>query len=166
VPNQIQKDHLVKKTLSVLSMFVVLSTGLVAQADKKAVTPAKDGSGVEQALLDLERRWVAASLKNDVAALGEILADSWSSVSVEGKVMTRAQTLADAKMNKFTRSEVSDMKVRILSADSAVATGVWTGLGADAKGQKVDTSERWTDVFVRQDGTWKCIASHNTTIKK
>jgi ketosteroid isomerase-like protein len=87
-------------------------------------------------------------------------------VSAEGKVMTRAQALDEVKKTKFTRSELSDMKVRMIHADTAVVTGVWTGLGTDAKGQKVDTSERWTDVFANQGGTWKCVASHNTTIKK
>jgi ketosteroid isomerase-like protein len=156
----------VKKSLSVLSMLLVLSAWLSAQADKKAVVPPKASSGVEQALLDMERKWVAAGLKNDAAALGEILADSWSSVSAEGKVMTRAQTLDDIKKSKFTRSELSDMKVRMINADTAVVTGVWTGLGTEANGQKVDTSERWTDVFANQGGKWKCVASHNTTIKK
>lgn len=80
--------------------------------------------------------------------------------------MTRAQALDEVKKTKFTRSELSDMKVRMIHADTAVVTGVWTGLGTDAKGQKVDTSERWTDVFANQGGTWKCVASHNTTIKK
>ena len=153
------------RILSVVSM-LLLSTSLFAQAEKKAATPAQAGGSVEQALLDMEHKWVAAGLKNDAAALGEILADSWSSVSAEGKVMTRAQTLDDAKKNKFTRSEISDMKVRMINADTAVVTGVWTGVGTDAKGQKIDTSERWTDVFAKVGGQWKCVASHNTTIKK
>ena len=54
----------------------------------------------------------------------------------------------------------------MINADTAIVTGVWTGLGTDGKGQKVDSSERWTDVFVNQGGKWKCVASHNTTIKK
>ncbi|HYN07789.1 MAG TPA: nuclear transport factor 2 family protein [Vicinamibacterales bacterium] len=155
-----------KKTVSVLSMLLLLSPGLLARAEKKAATPAQAGSAVEQALLDLERKWVAAGLKNDAAALGEILADSWSSVSAEGKLVTRAQALDDAKKNKFTRSELSDMKVRMINADTAVVTGVWTGAGTSAEGQKIDTSERWTDVFAKQGASWKCVASHNTTIKK
>ena len=54
----------------------------------------------------------------------------------------------------------------MINADTAIVTGVWVGLGTDAKGQKIDTSERWTDVFANQGGKWKCVASHNTTIKK
>lgn len=148
-----------------IAAVLLISTLSFGQADKKS-DGAPKAAGVEQTLMDLERRWVAANLKNDAAALAEILADSWSTVSAEGKVETRAQTLEDVKKSKFTRSELSDMKVRMINPNVAVVTGVWTGLGTSATGQKVDTSERWTDVFVNEGGKWKCVASHNTTIKK
>lgn len=123
-------------------------------------------TGPEQALMDIERAWVAAIMKNDVAALDDILAATFTGTSIEGKVTSRAQVLADAKALKLTRSEVSDMEVVMIGTTAALVTGVWTGAGTDAKGQKLDTSERWTDVFVNQGGQWKCITSHSTTIKK
>ena len=58
------------------------------------------------------------------------------------------------------------MKVRMINADTAIVTGVWTGVGTGPKGEKIDTSERWTDVFANQGGKWKCVASQSTTIKK
>jgi ketosteroid isomerase-like protein len=156
-----------KNTLSVLSILLSLSSAaLLAQTSQKPGTTAPAGGGVEQRLLDMERKWVAAGLKNDATILAEILAEGWSSVSAEEKVMTRAETLEDVKKTKYTRSELSDMKVRMINADTAVVTGVWTGLGTDGKAQKVDSSERWTDVFANQGGKWKCVASHNTTLKK
>ena len=155
-----------KKIVTVVSMLVLLSAWPLARSGRRVLAPAQTGGAVEQALLDLERKWVAAGQKNDAAALGEILAEGWSTVSADGKVITRAKTLEDVKKSKFTRSEVSDMRVRVINADTAVVTGVWTGVGTDADGKKVDTSERWTDVFAKQGATWKCVASHNTTIKK
>jgi ketosteroid isomerase-like protein len=149
-----------------IAAVLLISTLSFGQADKKAAVGAPKAAGVEQTLMDLERRWVAVSLKNDAVALGEILADSWSSVSAEGKVESRAQTLEDVKKSKFTRSEVSDMKVRMINPNVAVVTGVWIGVGTSAAGQKVDTSERWTDVFVNEGGKWKCVASQSSTIKK
>ena len=135
------------------------------------VVPAKffaqtKPAGAEQALMDIEKAWAATSLKNDAAALDGILAATWSGISVDGTITTRAQALDDVKKVKFTKSEVSEMKVMMLGANAAVVTGVWTGVGADPKGQKVDTSERWTDVFVNQGGAWKCVASQSSTIKK
>jgi hypothetical protein len=114
----------------------------------------------EQTLMDIEHSWAATSLKSDVKTLDGILAANWTGTSPEGTVTTRAESLAN------TKSEVSGMKVMVLNPATAVVTGVWTGVGTDAKGVKVDTSERWTDVFLLEGGTWKCVASQSTTIKK
>ena len=154
-----------------LLMFSIWSMG---QADKKAekktgdksVSSAPKAGGAEEALMDLERKWAAADLKNDSATIEDILADSWSAINTEGKLMTRAAVLEETKKHKLTRSELSEMKVRMLNPDTAIVTGVWTGAGIDGKGQKFDRSERWTDVFTKQGSTWRCVASQSTTIQK
>lgn len=116
--------------------------------------------------MDLEHRWAATALKGDVATLETILAPNWTGVTPEGALETRGQAIERTKGGKFSKSEVSGMKVMSLNPTTAVVTGVWTGVGTGLKGEKVDTSERWTDVFVNQSGTWKCVASQSTTIKK
>jgi len=154
-----------KRVLCLLTTTLLFSTLSLAQGtDKKA--EKKGGGGVEQALLETERKWAAAALKSDAAAIDVVLADTWSVINAEGKTVSRAQSLDDTKKSKLTRSELSEMKVRMINADVAIVTGVWTGAGTDAKGQKFDTSERWTDVFANQGGKWKCVASQNSTIKK
>jgi hypothetical protein len=140
---------------------LLLSLPAVALAQTK---PA--AAGPEQALMDIEHRWAATSLKGDVAALEPILAPNWTGTNAEGAVETRAQALERTKTSKFTKSEVSGMKVMVLNPTTAVVTGTWTGVGAGPKGEKIDTSERWTDVFVNQGGAWQCVASQATTIKK
>ena len=161
-----------QRILWVFIAVLFVSTPAFAQAGKKTEAKASEKTttssteSVEQALMDMERRWVGASLKNDTAAMESILAADWSSTSTEGKVVSRAQTLDDMKKSKWTRSEVSDMKVRMINPDVAVVTGTWVGVGTDAKGQKVDTTERWTDVFAKVAGSWKCVVSQNTTVKK
>jgi ketosteroid isomerase-like protein len=144
-------------------LFAAIGLALLVPAPFLAQTKT---AGPELALMDIERAWAAASLKSDGAALEGILAANWSAISVEGKATTRAQGIDDMKKSKFTKSEVSEMKVTMIGTTAAVVTGVWTGVGTGAKGEKVDTSERWTDVFANQAGQWKCVASQSTTIKK
>ena len=134
-----------------------------AKAPAKVAAPAVP---VDQALMDIEHRWAATSLKGDGAALEPILAATWTAVDADGTIETRAQAIERTKGSKFSKSEVSDMKVMSLSATSAVITGMWSGVGTGPKGEKVNTSERWTDVFVNEGGTWKCVASQGTAIKK
>jgi ketosteroid isomerase-like protein len=147
------------KTLWALVSLVILTGLALAQAGKPA-------GGIDQALKDMENKWAAASLKNDAAAVGDIVTEDWVGVNAEGKVQTRADMLGDVKKSKLTRSAVGDMRVRMLDADAAVVTGTWSGAGTDASGKKFDTTERWTDVFVKKDGKWKCVASQSTTSKK
>jgi hypothetical protein len=144
----------------VLLAFVALPALVLAQVKAPAAS-------VEQTLMDIEHRWAAIPAKaGDVSVIEAILAPNWSAISPEGAVQTRAQALERAKGTKYSKSDVSEMKVTSLSATSAVITGVWTGAGIGPKGEKIDTSERWTDVFVNQGGTWKCVASQSSTIKK
>jgi len=147
-----------KRFVCVLLTPVLLATWTIAQK--------KDQGNPEQTLLEMERKWAAAALKSDAAAVEDMLADSWSSINAEGKVVTRAQSLDKMKKSKLTKSEVSELKVRMVGNNTAVVTGVWTGAGTDEKGQKFDTTERWTDVFANQGGKWRCVASQNTAIKK
>jgi ketosteroid isomerase-like protein len=58
------------------------------------------------------------------------------------------------------------MKVRVLNAESALVTGIWSGAGTDAKGQKFEQTQRYMDVFVKRGSTWRCVASQNTAIPK
>jgi len=154
-----------KKLLPALLMMLVTSTLVFAQGSEKKAEKKTSGN-VEQTLTDMERKWAAAALKSDAAAIEDIQADSWTTIDAEGKMLTRRQSLDNAKKSKLTKSEVSEIKVRLIDGSTAVVTGVWTGAGTDEKGQKFDTSERWTDIFANQGGKWKAVASQNTTIKK
>src|SRR5438093_13154030 len=147
-----------KRFFHVLTTMILISAVSWAQGTpKKAETKAC--GGVEQALLEMERNWAAAALKSDPAPIDAILADSWSAISVEGKITTRAQSLDDTKKSKFTRSEPSEMKVRMINADTATATGAWTGGGTGPNGEKIDTSGRWPDVFAHQGGKGQSLTS-------
>ena len=119
----------------------------------------------EAALKALEGKWDAANLKGDAATLGTILADSFITTSSEGKVQTKAEIVAALRSGdtKYQTSKGEDMKV-YLYGDTGVVSVRWTGKFVE-KGKNVDTVERYTDTWVRQNGQWRCVASHGSTIK-
>jgi uncharacterized protein (TIGR02246 family) len=131
-----------------------------------AMAQGKAAVGTDQALKDIEMKWAAAYLKGDAATIGDILADDFVGVSLEGKVQSRADVMAEAKRSKVTRSTASEIRVRILGPDAALVSGVWSGAGTDPAGHKFDIVDRWTDIFVRQGGKWKCVAQQSTIIQK
>ncbi len=122
-------------------------------------------AGDEAALKALEGKWDAANLKADVAALDTILAETFITTGSEGKVQNKAEILFQLKSGdiKYQTSKGEDMKV-FLYGDTGVVSVKWTGKFIQ-KGKNVDTVERYTDTWVRQNGQWRCVASHGSTIK-
>ena len=122
-------------------------------------------TGDEAALKTLELKWDAANVKGDTATLTTIFADTFISTNAEGKMRTKAEVLAQVRSGdvKYETSKVDDMKV-YLYGDAAVVNGRWAGKFTE-KGKPMNTTERFTDTYIRQNGQWKCVASQGSTIK-
>jgi hypothetical protein len=125
-----------------------------------AATLAADHGRVEQELIQLERKWCSATVKNDVAAVSAILSDDYTDVALTGTVANKAQTLADVKTDKATVCEIDMIQVRVYG-DAAVVVGRVTQKSATFNGQY-----RYTDTYIRRDGRWICVASQATETKK
>lgn len=98
--------------------------------------------------------------------LRDILADSWVEMGWDGRSTDKAKALAELKApgNSLDSFEMGPMKVRIFG-NTAVVTGSDTEKsmedGKDSSGKYV-----WTDVFVKQNGKWRAVASQSTKLPK
>ena len=130
-----------------------------------ATAQQKSASADEAALRSLEEKWDAASLKGDTATLATIFADGFITTDPEGKVRSKAEVLARVKSGevKYQNAKADDLKVSI-HGDAAVVTGRWKGKFIE-NGKTVEATERFSDFFVRQNGQWRCVASHASTLK-
>ena len=97
-----------------------------------------------------------------MAKLAEILADEWMGIGPDGKTSDKAKALADLKApgNSIESVEMGPLQVRIFG-NTAVVTGSDTEKsmdnGKDSSGRYI-----WTDVFVKQQGKWRAVASHDS----
>ena len=148
-----------KKIAFGVTALLILLAGATAQQKKKAA-----GANDEATLKQIEEQWEAASLKSDVATLSSLLADTFISISADGHMQTKAEMLAALKSGevKFEKSDVDELKVQ-LYGNAAVMTGRWTGKVVE-KGEAHESTERFTDTFIKQNGQWKCVASHSSPI--
>ena len=128
---------------------------LVSQADDAA-----DKAQIQQ----IEKKCAAALVKSDVQALGDIFSSDWLLVANEGPNLTRAQIFQVLQNGdlKFSGVEVGEMEVRVY-ADTAVVIGENHSKG-EWSGQKFASLDRYTDVFVRQAGQWRCVVTHNSSV--
>jgi hypothetical protein len=128
-------------------------------SDMPPVQVLVPASADEQALLQLERDWMAAWLKQDSVAIEAILADGFVE-NANGQATMKKQYVADWKAGiyKVEFSEVSDMRA-VVFGDQAVVNGIstskYTMRGKDASGKS-----RWTDVFEKRDGRWRAVVSY------
>jgi ketosteroid isomerase-like protein len=141
---------------SAVGLFLLL--GAVVAQQKKA------GGGEEAALRAIEQKWEDAALKGDVATLGAILADTFVSTSADGHIQSKAEMLGQIKSGevKYESSKVDEVKVTVYGS-AAILMGRWSGKVVE-KGTPVESTERFTDTFIKQNGQWRCVASHSSPI--
>ena len=120
----------------------------------------------QQDILDLGRRWAAAELAGDRAALDRVGAQGFRLVGPVGFVLQREQWL-----DRFTGETAlhlehldwSDVQVTEFGDEVGVAIGVQTQRGTFA-GHPADGRFRVTQIAVRQDGEWRLAGLHYSPI--
>jgi len=139
--------------------------GSVLLLGSAAWLQAQQTGDTGKAVAALEQQWLQSQKTNNPDLVAPLLADNFVSTGVDGKVMNKAETLADAKATKYDSMEYEDVKVTVFG-DTAIATGGSRAKGTNAAGKPMDTHDRWTDTWLKMpNGKWQCIASHVSSIK-
>jgi ketosteroid isomerase-like protein len=120
--------------------------------------PAQTDSGQED-LIAAENNWVTAELHHDSASLGRLMSDDLVMTETDGSVIDKAHEIAFAGDSnaRLEVLETHDMKVHI-HGDTAVVVGAFHEKGI-YHSKPFEHSGRFTDTWVRQKGTWQCVAS-------
>jgi ketosteroid isomerase-like protein len=130
-----------------------------------AWSQAQQTGGTEKAVAALEEQWLQSQKTNNPELVAPLLADKFVNTEVDGKVLNKTETLANAKATKYVSAEYEDVKVTIFG-DAAIATGGFKAKGTDASGKPMDIHERWTDTWVKMpSGKWQCVATHGSLVK-
>lgn len=120
----------------------------------------------EQAVAAAEQQWLKSQQTNNVELLAPLLAAKVVETSADGKVFAgKEAVLADAKSDTWSSVDYTDLKVTVFG-HTAIATGTFAGKGKDAAGKPLDDQVRFTDTWVKMDGKWLCVATHDSRIKK
>lgn len=120
----------------------------------------------ETKLLVLEHMWNEAQVNGDASALAAMVADPFTDTEYDGQVSDRQRFLADIRDPKFKPSamNIQDVKVSFFQT-TAIVTGTYHVKG-DYAGKPYEHFGRFTDTWISQNGTWMCVASHSSLIKK
>jgi ketosteroid isomerase-like protein len=120
----------------------------------------------ESKLLVLEHMWNEAQVNRDSSALAAMVADPFTNTEYDGDVSDRRKFLADIRDPLFqpTYMNIQDVKVSFFQ-NTAIVTGTYHAKG-QYSGKPYDHFGRFTDTWISQNGTWMCVASHSSLIKK
>ncbi len=115
---------------------------------------------VEQELIKLEDEWHNAYVRRDAEPLERILADEYIAISGNGGSGNKAQAIAGLRADKSTYeySTPYDMDFRFYG-DTVVVIGRTKEKGKAENGTEFTVEYRWTDVFVKRNGRWQCVAA-------
>ena len=123
-------------------------------------------SAAEKELIKVENDWNTAYMKHDAKALESLYATEYFATGWDGKTYNKAEGIkADVSPNMVMTSTVlSDLKVHIYG-QTGVVTGINT-IKATSEGKDAGGEFRFTDVFVKRDGRWQCVATQGTRAEK
>jgi ketosteroid isomerase-like protein len=119
----------------------------------------------EGRILALETAWNHAEESKDAAALNQLLAPSLAYVDYDGSIMNKAEFLASIQQESLHPAQITNEEMTAkMYGEAAVVTGVYREKGT-LKGKPYQRRGRFTDTWVKQGGTWQCVASQSTLIQ-
>src|SRR5246500_3400380 len=154
-----------KSTLVIFGLALAVAAFTVQAVGKKNhSTPGKDAAAT---ITEMENASVKADKAGDSSFVEKNYADNFSGGSSWGNWETKQSILADMKDNKNNKTnseEISELNVRIYG-DTAIATYKST-YDSLYHGEHRARTILSTDTFVRQDSSWKQVASHSSELTK
>jgi ketosteroid isomerase-like protein len=146
-----------KRILPLTPAIVILSALL-------AIAAASKDDTVQQEIMKIERQWIDASVKADIATLDKIEADDYIVIDPTGTISTKAEDAKNIKSGdlKFDSMEMFESKVRVYG-EAAVVTAK-THIKAKYKTEDISGDYSSTDVFIKMKGEWRAVSSHITRV--
>lgn len=146
------------KNFLVFTILIVTASSLApAQTTNDKVTRK---TSVQVEIAKVEEEWHDALAKRDADLLDRILADEFIAVGVNGNSQNKTETIASLKKSEAVYEYFTpyDLDVREYG-NTVVVIGRSKSKGHHPGGNQFMSEYRWTDVFVKRDGRWQCVAA-------
>jgi ketosteroid isomerase-like protein len=145
----------------IAARLVMVATSILMVGQEKPRLTDDEGR-----ILALETAWNHAEQNKDVAALDQLLSSTLVYTDYDGSLQNKAEYLAAAKSESLHPEQITNEEVTAhMYGDAAVVTGIYREKGI-SKGKPYSRRGRFTDTWVKEKGTWLCVASQSTLISK
>jgi ketosteroid isomerase-like protein len=130
------------------------------------VFPVWGQSAAEKELIKVESDWSNAWEKSDVKFLEQLYATEYLATGSDGTVYNTVDGIKDDTSPEYVEKSfsLSDLKVNIYGETAVVTGRNNVKFKKGGKAEQIDA--RFTDVFVKRDGRWQCVATQGTKVGK
>ena len=149
------------KWIRILPLAVAMSLAAVPGANP-GTPQAEDASKI----VAMENLWNQMQLNHDAAAMEKMLDDDFVLTDYDGTLQNKTQFLESIKdmSTKLTQEMSEGMKLHP-HGNTVVITGATRDKGAQ-NGKPFAHNGRFTDTWMKKNGTWLCVASHLGVVSK
>jgi hypothetical protein len=152
-----------KTMLGFLAMVLVaMQPGALAGETPRAGQSANPT--VEEQILARERDYTNGILRGDIGLLKTVFGKDFVDTGSHGHLRTRDEMLAIFAKAAPPASIVESNRRIAVYASTAIVTVEFIVTNIE-NGKKESFHGRATDVWVIEDGTWRCVAAHSSEIK-
>ena len=145
------------------AMRILMLAALLVGEDSISLAQNVDSDAASK-VLALERLWGQASQLRDIKALDSIFDEGLVNLDIDGRLMTKAQTLADTLTTGPVEIVVESTGARV-HGDVVIVTGVLRLKGVD-HGKPYLRRGRFVDTWLYKNGHWVCIGSETTPMEQ
>lgn len=113
----------------------------------------------------LNSKWLNAIVKKDTASLSSVLASDFTLINPAGKMLTKADNLANVLKpgNKVTAANIDKVEVRLISENVGILSA-WTTFIVNKNGKKTTGHTCYQDVYLKRNNTWQAVSAHVTLL--
>jgi ketosteroid isomerase-like protein len=120
---------------------------------------------VLKAIAERENQYTDGLLHRNFEELAAVFADSYVNTSPSGQLRSKAEFLAALKADTSQILQIKETEKQTqLYGDTAVVTVKFEVEGTD-QGEAFAFKGRATDIWVKQNGQWVCVAVHSSPTK-
>jgi len=150
-----------RKTFVIAVLVLIAASIALGQKHSARRAPRRN---VDRVIRQVDYERIQAQIGADAAALDRIYANDFIGIGPSGTVRTKAQVIADFTSGdlKFQSITTDDVQVRVYG-NTAVETGRSTMIGQD-KGKAVPRDNRFTRVWIKQQGHWRLVSNHYSSL--
>ena len=129
-----------------------------------AFAQEKPASSDEIQIRQLERAWNQAEANQEVKEVSNLVDDTLVYTDYDGSIMNKTEYLKWVAAPEQKADHLYDEGLTVhVYGNAAVVNGIYRESGTN-KGKHYVIRSRYTDTWIRRDGTWRCVASHSTLI--